>query len=42
MNLILSNARIDTDGWALIAPFGQHPKSRQVMQDGRVVTEHFL
>jgi hypothetical protein len=31
-------ASIDDDGWALIAPFGQHPKIR-VYREGRVIKE---
>ena len=41
--LILSNASpIDDDGWALIAPFGEHPKSRVTMVNGRPREQKFI
>jgi hypothetical protein len=33
---------LDEAGWALIAPFGEHPKSRLVKKNGRVVEEKFI
>jgi hypothetical protein len=40
---ILSNeAALDDDGWALIAPFGEHPKTRVVKKNGAVEREHFI
>jgi hypothetical protein len=35
-------ATLDEEGWALIAPFGEHPKSRVVRKNGRVVEEKFI
>jgi hypothetical protein len=40
---ILSNeAAMDEDGWALIAPFGEHPKTRFVKKNGAVHRENFI
>jgi hypothetical protein len=40
---ILNNeAALDEDGWALIAPFGEHPKTRWVKKNGLVQREHFI
>jgi len=33
---------MDQDGWALIAPFGEHPKTRFVKKNGTVQREHFI
>ena len=42
-DLILCNeATLDEDGWALIAPFGEHPKTRLVKKNGGVQREHFI
>jgi len=35
-------AMLDDDGWALIAPFGEHPKTRVVKKNGRIVEEKFI
>jgi hypothetical protein len=35
-------ATLDEDGWALIAPFGEHPKTRTVKKNGRIVEEKFI
>ncbi len=35
-------AELDDSGWALIAPFGEHPKSRTVKKNGRLVEEKFI
>jgi hypothetical protein len=42
--LLLTNAAsLDSDGWALIAPFGEHPKTRAVRAaNGQIQQEHFL
>jgi hypothetical protein len=42
--LLLENeaATLDEEGWALIAPFGEHPKSRLVKKNGRLVEEKFI
>jgi hypothetical protein len=43
LDLILSNdTAIDDDGWALIAPFGEHPKSRMVRIDGALRQQKFI
>jgi len=40
---ILNNeAALDDDGWALIAPFGEHPKTRVVKKNGAMHREHFI
>jgi hypothetical protein len=40
---ILSNeAALDEEGWALIAPFGEHPKTRLVKKNGAIQREHFI
>ncbi|HEY3857701.1 MAG TPA: hypothetical protein VGO67_25235 [Verrucomicrobiae bacterium] len=43
-NVFLGNEGegLDEAGWALIAPFGEHPKSRLVKKSGRVVEEKFI
>jgi len=33
---------LDNDGWALLAPFGEHRKTRTIQRDGRVVQETFV
>jgi hypothetical protein len=42
--LLLENeaATLDEEGWALIAPFGEHPKSRLVKKNGRLMEEKFI
>jgi hypothetical protein len=42
--LLLGNeaATLDDSGWALIAPFGEHPKSRIVKKNGRLAEEKFI
>jgi len=42
--LLLGNdaATLDEEGWALIAPFGEHPKTRVVKKNGRLVEEKFI
>ncbi len=42
--LLLGNdaATLDEEGWALIAPFGEHPKTRVVKKNGRLVEERFI
>jgi len=34
--------KIDADGWALIAPYGEHPKQRMVVRNGAVQSERFI
>lgn len=42
-NLALDNdAGIDDDGWALIAPFGEHPKTRLFRENGQVKEQKFI
>jgi hypothetical protein len=33
---------LDNDGWALLAPFGEHRKTRTVERDGQVLQETFV
>lgn len=33
---------LDNEGWALLAPFGEHRKSRMVERDGQMVQETFV
>lgn len=33
---------LDNDGWALLAPFGEHRKERLATRDGQIVTERYL
>jgi hypothetical protein len=42
--LVLDNdaATLDEEGWALIAPFGEHPKTRVVKKNGTLVEEKFI
>jgi hypothetical protein len=45
MNLILDNTTrlsLDAEGWALLAPFGEHRKTRRVRVDGVSRDEHFI
>jgi hypothetical protein len=44
LSLLLANdaAMLDDDGWALIAPFGEHPKTRVVKKNGKLVEEKFI
>lgn len=43
IDLILDNAaELDEDGWALIAPFGEHPKTRLVKHNGTLREEKFI
>lgn len=38
----LGNEEIDSDGWALIAPFGEHPKTRIYREGGQVKEQQFI
>jgi hypothetical protein len=42
LTLLANEAVLDEDGWALIAPFGEHPKTRYVKKNGRVQREQFI
>lgn len=42
LNLALDNAALDEDGWALIAPFGEHPKERLYREAGQTKTQRYL
>ena len=43
LSLILSNdISLDADGWALIAPFGEHTKSRVAIVNGRPREQKFI
>ncbi len=33
---------LDNDGWALLAPYGEHQKERVVNRDGKIKTERYL
>jgi hypothetical protein len=39
---LANEAALDEDGWALIAPFGEHPKTRFVKKNGTVQREDFI
>ncbi len=40
--LLCNAAALDEEGWALIAPFGEHPKTRYVKKNGTVRRENFI
>lgn len=41
--LVLGNASaIDDEGWGLIAPFGEHPKTRVFRENGRIKEQQFI
>jgi hypothetical protein len=40
--LLWNAAALDEEGWALIAPFGEHPKTRYVKKNGAVQRENFI
>ena len=41
--LVLDNAiALDDDGWALIAPFGRHPKNRVFNENGQIKEQKFI
>jgi hypothetical protein len=41
--LVLENASaIDDDGWGLIAPFGEHPKTRVFHENGSIKEQRFI
>jgi hypothetical protein len=42
LTLLANEAVLDEDGWALIAPFGEHPKTRFVKKNGTMQREHFI
>ena len=43
VQICISNAAaLDEEGWALIAPFGEHPKTRYVKKNGTVHRENFI
>jgi hypothetical protein len=42
ITLLANEAALDEDGWALIAPFGEHPKTRFIKKNGTVQREHFI
>lgn len=33
---------LDNDGWALLAPFGEHRKTRTIQRDGQILSETFV
>ena len=37
-----ASSSIDDDGWALIAPYGEHPKTRLIRQNGQVKEQRFI
>jgi len=41
--LVLNNsAELDEDGWALIAPYGEHPKTRVYTEGGQVKEQRYI
>jgi len=42
ITLLANEAALNEDGWALIAPFGEHPKTRFVKKNGTMQREHFI
>jgi hypothetical protein len=42
LTLLANDAVLDEDGWALIAPFGEHPKTRFVKKNGTMQREQFI
>ena len=43
VELVLNNStEMDDDGWALIAPFGEHPKTRVYSEGGRVKEQKYI
>src|SRR5580658_8328268 len=42
LTLLANETVLDEDGWALIAPFGEHPKTRFVKKNGAMQREHFI
>jgi hypothetical protein len=40
--LLANECALDDDGWALIAPYGDWPKTRVLRQGGRAVDQHFI
>lgn len=37
-----NDSAIDEDGWGLIAPFGEWPKTQQVRQNGQIINRKFI
>jgi len=42
ITILANEAALDEDGWALIAPFGEHPKTRFVKKNGAMQREQFI
>jgi len=42
LTILANEAALDDDGWALIAPFGEHPKTRFVRKNGAMQREDFI
>jgi hypothetical protein len=42
LSLLSNEAALDEEGWALIAPFGEHPKTRFVKRNGALRREEFI
>ena len=42
ITILANEAALDEDGWALIAPFGEHPKTRYVKKNGQMQREQFI
>ena len=42
LTILANEAALDEDGWALIAPFGEHPKTRFVKKNGAMQREEFI
>lgn len=42
LEAVLENETLDEDGWALIAPFGEHRKTRLVKRNGQIEEQRFI
>jgi len=42
LTILANEAALDEDGWALIAPFGEHPKTRYIKKNGEIQREQFI
>jgi hypothetical protein len=40
--LIILENEIDADGWCLVAPFGEHAKTRQIRKNGMIETQRLI
>ena len=42
LTILANETALDEEGWALIAPFGEHPKTRFIKKNGGIQREHFI